>query len=1002
MSPRDVNPVSAAWLKVESAVAAFEGGTRRGPDAVRAHVPPADDPLHLPVLCELVRADLEFAWAGGVPRFLDDYRPAFPALFASPDHLRQVAFEEYRLRVQAGDRPAADEYARRYGVMVTGAEEPPRTDPMLSLPPTDYTPSVVHTGGRPAGERPFGHTEQLLDPEPAEFPAPGRSFAGFKLVKELGRGAFARVYLAEQPDLAGRPVVLKVSSELVEESQTLARLQHTNIVPVHSAHRVGRWQAVCMPFFGAATLADLLGALRHRSDRPTSGEHFFSTVNQRRDESVTDPTPPADALPAAPSPLDRFRGMTHTAAVLWVGAELADGLAHAHDRGILHRDLKPANVLIADDGRPMLLDFNLAAAAGRPVETAGGTPMYMAPEQLDALRTGTGTPDPRSDVYSLGLMLYELLTGRLTDVPAKSGMAERLAGLRAERANVFPSARSLNPAVTAAEASILARCLHPDPERRYASAHQLRDDLRAHLDHRPLVHAPEPSVRERLAKFARRNPWVKSAAFVGSLSAVLLLALGVVLWVVLAQRDAAAREVATRQFRDELADHKLTLIAPGGERQTTAAVEKAKRTLTRFGLPGGDGEPEVKLTATGPLADEVADLHLLLAAAEASRPGGGRERAAEWLALAERGDRRKQVERFRQLMDGQGTPTADADDLSSLVVGRHEPRKLIDALNARPPADLQPGHWVAKGECHSAVGEYAEAVGCFTTALALHGRPNAALYAHRGRALLELKQLDRALADFDAALEHDPDAAPVFLDRGLVRLRSGQPRQAVSDFDRALELWPEHTRVYFLRAEAKARLKDTAGAAADHQLGMTTEPGDETSWVSRGMAKLNGGNAKGAIADFDAALMLNPNSRDARQNKAGALADHLGKVADAVTVLDELIEDEPDFIPARAGRGVYLARLGKRDLAHADAAEVLKRNPPPLFRYQVAGVFALTSTTHPKDADEAVKLLAAALHDRGGLEHVDTDPDLVALRKDARFQSVVQAAKKLSAPLATR
>jgi serine/threonine protein kinase/cytochrome c-type biogenesis protein CcmH/NrfG len=992
MTPLDINPVTASWLKVEVAVAAFEEGGRRGPDAVLEYAPPADDPHHLSILCELIRADLEFAWSAGVRRFLDDYRTHFPALFASPTHLQQVAFEEYRLRVQAGDLAAKDANPQRsapWDSPRTG-DDPSPTDPMISLPLVTPQSGLIENWAQP-------FPDAVVPP-----PEPGQHFAGFKLVSELGRGAFARVFLAEQPDLADRLVVLKVSSQLLEESQTLARFQHTNIVPIHSVHRVGQFQAVCMPFFGATTLADLLDTLRHRADRPASGEVVVSTVNQRKSTTITTSQPlPTAPIPAALSPLERFRGMTHAAAVLWLGSELADGLAHAHERGILHRDLKPANVLIADDGRPMLLDFNLAATVGRPLESAGGTPMYMAPEQLDALRNGCGTPDLRSDIYSLGLMLYELLTGHLSAVPAEWSIPERMTGLRAERAKPMPSARRLNPAISPAEGAILARCLHPNPAKRYTSARQLCDDLRAHLDHRPLVHTREPAIRERIAKFARRNPWVASTAFLGMVAAVVLVALASVLVAVMAQRDAAAQQIAARQFRDELADHKLTLVAPGSHRQTVAAIEKAKSTLTRYGLPGGEGPPDVKLTVAGPLENDLAELHLLLAAAEASRPGnGGRERASHWLAFLEQNNRPQQVARFREIWDGK--EITQADDLSTLVIGRYQPRKLIAVLSALPPSALQPGHWMAKGECHSALGQFAEASACFTTALALHGRANAALLAHRGRAFLEQKEYAKALADFDAALELDPNAAEVWIDRGLTRLHSGHPRQALAEFDRALELWPEHTRTYFLRAEAKTRLSDLEGAAADRKIGLTKEPSDETSWVTRGMAKLNSRDAQGAIADFDAALKLNPRSRDARQNKAGALADHLGRVADGVTVLNELIEDAPDYLPARAGRAVYLARLRQRDAAHADAAEVLQRNPPPLLRYQVAGVFALTSISHAQDADQAVKLLAAAMHDHGGLEYVDTDPDLAPLRRDARFQAVVQAAKKLNTPLGGR
>src|SRR5439155_9925527 len=116
--------------------------------------------------------------------------------------------------------------------------------------------------------------------------------------------------------------------------------------------------------------------------------------------------------------------LTYVDAILWIVGRLAEGLAHAHDRGILHRDLKPANVLLTDDGQPMLLDFNLSedcklrghAAAAR----VGGTLPYMSPEQLAAFSDRGRVVDARSDLYSLGLILYELLAGR-SPFPAMSG-----------------------------------------------------------------------------------------------------------------------------------------------------------------------------------------------------------------------------------------------------------------------------------------------------------------------------------------------------------------------------------------------------------------------------------------------------------------------------------------------------------------------------------------------------------------------------------------------------
>src|SRR6185369_3282421 len=131
----------------------------------------------------------------------------------------------------------------------------------------------------------------------ASCPPLGSVFHGFNLVRELGRGAFGCVYPARQNDLAGRFVALKVSAHIDDEAQTLAQLQHTNIVPIYSAHRVGALQAVCMPYFGGTTLADVFKAIRGKS-LPTSGKHFVSTLHGRKNSTVESLRP--SAASAAP------------------------------------------------------------------------------------------------------------------------------------------------------------------------------------------------------------------------------------------------------------------------------------------------------------------------------------------------------------------------------------------------------------------------------------------------------------------------------------------------------------------------------------------------------------------------------------------------------------------------------------------------------------------------------------------------------------------------------
>src|SRR5262249_31044181 len=229
------------------------------------------------------------------------------------------------------------------------------------------------------------------------MPEVGTEFLGFHLLAELGRGAFGRVFLAEQAALASRLVALKVAPDAGGESQKLAQLQHTHIVPVYSLHRAGPLQAVCMPFFGALTLADVLRDVSARPSLPQSGVELLSTLNERQSQAATQrsgvgPTLPAVArsetelVHARATPqatLKKLQGLSYVEAVVWLGGCLADGLAHAHERGILHRDLKPANVLLTDEGQPMLLDFNLSEGTklrgSASAAMVGGHPPSMAP-----------------------------------------------------------------------------------------------------------------------------------------------------------------------------------------------------------------------------------------------------------------------------------------------------------------------------------------------------------------------------------------------------------------------------------------------------------------------------------------------------------------------------------------------------------------------------------------------------------------------------------------------
>src|SRR5262249_16465338 len=192
--------------------------------------------------------------------------------------------------------------------------------------------------------------------------------------------------------------------------------------------------------------------------------------------------------------------------------------------------VKPSNILLAHDGQPLLLDFNVSHSQHQThfEASVGGTPAYTSPEHIRALLDPTPervrSVDHRSDIYSLGLVLYEMLTGHRPfsadgSYSAPSGTLRLMAQ---ERSSVVPSLRSRRPDLPWGLDSILFKCLEAEPGRRYQRAEHLADDLRRFLDDRSLKHAPETSWGERAGKWLRRHPRLTSSGSVAVVAAVLL------------------------------------------------------------------------------------------------------------------------------------------------------------------------------------------------------------------------------------------------------------------------------------------------------------------------------------------------------------------------------------------------------------------------------------------------------------------------------------------------
>jgi serine/threonine protein kinase len=245
----------------------------------------------------------------------------------------------------------------------------------------------------------------------AEELAPGTVLGDFEIIREVGKGAFARVYKARQVSLE-RVVALKVTAARAEalterEARNMAALSHDHIVPVFAlTDEPGRrLRLVAMPFVEGPTLAKVISELRALPPEDRLGSSILAIV---------DATSGTGALTYSTTGArfrDRLERSNLVAAALSLGASLAEALAYAHARGVLHLDVKPANVLLDGYGRPMLSDFNVALRRGEDRTVLGGTAGYMSPEHMAALRDETASVDPRSDVYALGTVIRELLAG---------------------------------------------------------------------------------------------------------------------------------------------------------------------------------------------------------------------------------------------------------------------------------------------------------------------------------------------------------------------------------------------------------------------------------------------------------------------------------------------------------------------------------------------------------------------------------------------------------------
>jgi serine/threonine protein kinase len=445
----------------------------------------------------------------------------------------------------------------------------------------------------------------------------GKRLGDFEVVRELGRGGMGVVYEARQVSL-NRQVALKVLAgglgltpkavqRFHREAEAAAKLYHTNIVPVYATGEHDGTHFYAMELIDGSSLDLVIRQMRHATadqppPDPTAPEAAAAL-------GTTGPyAPPATATPFAGG-TSLSSGGQYFDTVARLVADVADALEHAHKNGVIHRDIKPSNLLLSQAGRLSVNDFGLARVLEQPGVTLSGefvgTPAYMSPEQVAAGRVPL---DQRTDIYSLGATLYELLT---LEPPFRGRSRDEVLGQIVQKDPRPP--RKLNKKAPVDLETICLKCLEKDPDRRYQTAGAMAEDLRRYVN-RFAIAARRPGPVTRLRKWLRRNPAL-AASIACALAAAVIAALVAYRSHVVGQEGLAEQQRLEQQLRQE---------------QRQSAVERAI-------LEAMSGDTQVALQAIAEAESKGAEpgqLNLLRGLVEYHR--GRAKEAIVYLEQAER------------------------------------------------------------------------------------------------------------------------------------------------------------------------------------------------------------------------------------------------------------------------------------------------------------------------------------------------------------------------------
>ena len=585
-----------------------------------------------------------------------------------------------------------------------------------------------------------------------------RTLGDFRIVREIGRGGMGVVYEAEQLSLARR-VALKVLPAHVtlderavgrfeREAKAAARLRHPGIVEIYAVGEDAGTHFFAMELVEGTPLNIVIERMRKegfdvlRASRPPTPSSHPSIA-------------PATSRPTTTTSTTAAWNKSYIETVVKLVASVADALDYAHREGIIHRDVKPSNILLRADGSPALMDFGIAREQGLPSVTQtgefAGTPHYVSPEQAMSTRMKL---DHRTDVFSLGVTLYELLT---LERPFPGDDPREVLGRIITKEPIDP--QKLNPRLAPDLATIVLKALEKDPDRRYATAGAMANDLRAFLEYRPIA-AKRASISIRIRRWAKREPAKASLVFVLLLGVPIVAGLGG--WVIAKRPEVrAAAEQARRDTVERHLEDGYLELGEGTPEKSIAAFERA-----------------LAIDADSPEAIAGTALAMLRS-----------ERASDALAFLTQhranAETQPALERLRVDALRASNRAGEADDLE----------KTLGKSKGALALFLEGSREMTKGEAGEKEA-FSRALALYTRAILMSSHARALFHFERAHAAGHARDGKAGRESAEALEALWPDSARAWFWAGFAFVDALDSREAIRAYHRSIEIDPSDARTH--------------------------------------------------------------------------------------------------------------------------------------------------------------------------------------------------------------